>query len=148
MISIRPKYKSKRSLIHLKRSADGIRIGLRQALFEIGRENVKHTRKLIADKNKNGRIYIINGFRHQASAPGEAPANLTGTLQKSVGYTVRGSQQMEFGDTIYYGRYLEEGTKKMAARPHLARTVKEKARDAEQALQGAVDRELKRRATR
>ena len=35
-------------------------------------------------ESKHGRVYIINGQPHQASAPGEAPAVLTGDLVDSI----------------------------------------------------------------
>jgi hypothetical protein len=90
------------------------------ALQEIGRENVRHLRRLIKDPPNTGRIYNRPGNmgrRHQASAPGEAPADQTGRLRKSVSYRVRGSKMfggslvMEFGETAPYGIFLERGTK-------------------------------------
>lgn len=89
-------------------------------LHEIGRENVLHLRRMIRNPPHTGRIYNRPGNmgdRHQASAPGEAPADQTGRLRKSVGYRVRGSKMfggslvMEFGESAPYGIFLERGTK-------------------------------------
>ena len=99
---------------------------VRGALFEVGSENVTHLRGLIRSKDKTGILY----GSHQASAPGEAPAARPNSrLTRTLKYNVRGSYQVEFGDTAPYGGYLEHGTKNMAARPHVIRTVKEKQRD-------------------
>lgn len=144
-ITLKQKPDTNRVIIGVRRSLKKFRRGVRNALFEIGRESVQHTRGLILDENKNGRFYHIKGAIHQASAPGEAPATLTGTLQKSVKYNVRGSSEVEFGDKVYYGKYLEEGTKKMAARPHLAQTVSDRQQNVRLALERHVDRELKKK---
>lgn len=147
MITVKPIKNTNRLIIGIRRSVKGFRRGVRNGLFQIGRENVKHARKLIQEPPKTGRIYSIGGKRHQASAAGEAPANRTGMLKKSVGYRVRASHQVEFGDEVLYGKFLEEGTRRMSPRPHLITTVNAKERDNKNALLEAVNRELKRRAT-
>lgn len=146
MIKVKINHKSRQILMNIQKSMDGHKKGLRNGLYEIGRENVKLTRKFITAKNKTGRIYIIGGRRHQASAPGESPANLTGQLRRSVNYVVRGSSQMEFGDEILYGKFLEQGTSKMLPRPHLIRTVNARGQKNVTVLQRNIDREIKRRA--
>lgn len=138
---------AKRRLRSIKKADELFQRGVRRALFKIGRENIRHTRKLILDKNKNGRIYNFRGRPHQASAPGEAPANMSGTLMKTVKYDVRGSHQVEFGDQVEYGKYLEKGTTKMAPRPHLKRTVKERAKNNSIALRTSVKREIRHAAS-
>jgi hypothetical protein len=146
-ICIKKRSGTEKVLDSINQNVDVFQRGIRRALIRAGRENVRHTRKLILDKNKNGRIYLFRGQPHQASAPGEAPANMSGTLQKTMKYDVRGHQQMEFGDTVIYGKYLEEGTDKIAKRPHLSRTVKEKARDNQTTLGEYVKMEIDRAAT-
>lgn len=47
----------------------------------------KVKKKLAAIPARTGRIYIINGRPHQASAPGEPPAPLTGKLRQSITHT-------------------------------------------------------------
>lgn len=97
----------------------------RIALYNIGKENTRYARQLIIRGPKTGRLYRIKGRkrRHRASAPGEAPANLTGRLQKSVNFIVNGHDEMKFGDQAEYGLFLELGTRKMKPRPHLSTTV-------------------------
>tara|TARA_R110000772_G_C13310322_1_gene440404 strand:- start:13455 stop:13904 length:450 start_codon:yes stop_codon:yes gene_type:complete len=103
--------------------------GIQSALTDIGRKNVKTARELIRDKKKTGRIYTRtrNGrrVRHQASAPGEAPANFTGFLIKQTAFEVSGHRFMKFGNRAPYSAFLELGTKNMAARPFLIKAIKE-----------------------
>jgi len=148
MIKITPNHNNKTVLVELHRSADGIRRGIRRGLFDIGRAHVRNARKSITAGAKTGRVYNIRGTKHQASAPGESPANLSGTLQKSINYTVRGSSEMEFGDKVFYGRFLEDGTTKMKPRQHLGRTVEELRAYTRRTLNRCIDQEIKRRATR
>lgn len=108
----------------------------RIALYNIGKENVRFTRDIIKRGPKTGILYRIPGRkrRHRASAPGEAPANLTGTLRRGVNFKVKGSDQMEFGDTEIYGKFLEIGTRRMKPRPHLIKAVKHNQAFAEKEL--------------
>lgn len=123
MIRIKADHKNKKALVSIRFAMVRSRAGLRAGLIEIGQLNVRYARKIICSKNKNGRLYQFRGRMHRASAPGEAPANMTGALVASIDYSVRGSSQMEFGDKIIYGKFLENGTRNMEARPHLAKTV-------------------------
>lgn len=120
---------NRRVFLQIERLEYNTRGAIHDALHEIGRENVRYTRALILDRNKTGRVYIINGRRHQASAPGEAPANLSGRLERSVDYVVRGFTQMEFGDQVPHGRFLELGTDRIEPRPHLAATVRDRQKE-------------------
>lgn len=47
----------------------------------------KVKKKLSARPARTGRIYIIKGRPHQASAPGEPPAPITGKLRQSITHT-------------------------------------------------------------
>lgn len=133
-ITIEPK-----SLMFLRDIAhhdEKMRGGHRLAFYKIGKENVRVTRELIKKGPKTGRLYRIAGRKrlHRASAPGEPPANLTGRLRRGVDFIVKGTDQMQFGDTVHYGFYLERGTRKMKPRIHLKRAVVKNARFAEQEL--------------
>jgi len=119
----------------LKKSKEGVRLGLVNVAPEIKRE----VRRLIRDPNKTGRIYNINGKRHQASAPGEAPANLTGKLARSVGSSISGYDTLVIGERGHiapYAKYLEYGSPegKILKRPHLRPAVISKAREIEQSI--------------
>ena len=56
------------------------------------------------------------------SAPGEYPHKDTGQLRRFVGYEVNGLVA-RVGTNVEYGKWLELGTSKMAARPWLLRSV-------------------------
>ena len=142
MISIKPKGNTLKAQKTLALALPRVSQGIKDGLHEIGAENVRHMRKLIRDKNKTGRLYFFRGRIHQASAPGQAPANMSGRLARTAKYKVRGTYQMEFGDQKFYGKFLEEGTSKMAKRPHVVRTVREKERDSLRSLSLNVRRRI------
>jgi len=78
-------------------------------------------------KPKHGRTYIINGKKHTASAGGESPAIISGALENSVGYKIRGDD-MDFGagdENIDYAKFLELGTVKMESRSFIVKAVEE-----------------------
>lgn len=117
------------NLSGLSRARGFFSSGIQSALTDIGRRNVKTAREFIRDKNKNGVVYnrIRNGrrVRHQASAPGEAPASFTGFLIKKMAFEVSGHRFMKFGNRAPYSAFLELGTKNMAKRPFLIKAIKE-----------------------
>lgn len=123
------------------------RRGIRQGFFRLGDDLVKEARRSIIKGPKTGRLYRIPGRRrrHRASAPGEPPANLSGALQKSIDYQIRGWDRMEFGsrpqmvngqtrlsNTANYARAQELGNPKgnLAPRPFLAPAVDKMSRNA------------------
>ena len=82
-------------------------------------------RRSIFEGPKTGKIYTSGPqpLPHQASAEGEAPANWTDKLAKSIRYkteaTGEGTAEGEVRVGEAYGDCLENGTVKMAARPFL-----------------------------
>ncbi len=93
----------------LQRSIDPVRAyrGIQEGLEEIGKELVDTARDGIKSPPKTGRIYIINGKWHQASAAGEYPANLSGALQESLSHRVE-NLTMEFGADTKYAKILQQ----------------------------------------
>ena len=78
------------------------RRAIRHGWFALAKDLKQTANKDILRRPKGGRVYIIRGpsgrrRRHIASAPGETHANLSGTLRRSLGWTVRGHSGMEFG---------------------------------------------------
>ena len=127
MISIKVHKRSRKVLLNVPNLVNKYPARIEQALKDIGDEVVKETRVLIKSKNKTGRIYRFRGRLHQASAPGEAPANRTGRLLKSSNYAVRNQQQLSIGESAPYAVFLEDGTRKIKPRPHLIRAIHNKA---------------------
>lgn len=95
--------------------------GVQRGWTDIGLDLVKTAKSTLTTGAKTGRVYKFRGGLHQASAPGEAPANRTGNLRKSLSFKAR-SHELEFGYQAPYGKYLEWGTRKMAPRPNLLQT--------------------------
>ena len=138
---------NRRILLDLGRHPQRIRVGIRQGFFALGRELRDGVRQKIKEGPTTGRLYRIKGRRrrHRASAPGEAPANLSGKLRASVGFDIRGTTQMEFGyrDTVGYGGFLEVGTKNMDPRPALTPQVNESAKNARTHFDREIQKALK-----
>lgn len=102
--------------------------GIQQGLTEIGKNLVKSAEDGIKNPPKTGRLYRIRGGRtHQASAPGQYPAEITGKLRRSLGSNVN-NLIMEFGADTKYAPILQQfdtplktssNFKKIAPRPFL-----------------------------
>lgn len=121
--------------------------GIRRGLLAVGPEIEREVVRRIKSPPKTGRLYFIGGQIHQASAPGESPANLTGTLAESVASEVSSPTILTIGDReniASYGGYMEFGTRdgRIAPRPHLKPAALSKAREVEQAILLGVQREL------
>jgi len=116
-------------LIQLTRAKHLFASGIQSALTDIGRRNVKSARALIINGPKTGIIYTRRRggqrIRHQASAPGESPANFTGMLAKETGFEVSGFRFMKFGSHSKVGFWMELGTKHIQPRPYLIKAIKE-----------------------
>lgn len=104
------------------------REGVRQSWYFTGKDLKDDAQKFITEGPKTGRIYRVKvrgrTILHQASAPGESPANLTGALRASIDYNVSDSGQLEFGagnEDVDYASRLEEEMN----RPFLIRSINE-----------------------
>ena len=131
-------------------------VGIRKAFYFLGKDLRRTSSDLILEKPKTGRLYRLkrNGriVKHRASAPGEAPANFTGSLRRSIDFDVVGGDRMEFGVKsefenrkgtpagVDYGKYLEEGTPKMEKRPFLITSLTKNQANAKEHF----DREIKK----
>ena len=137
---------NKRVTAQIVNSPDATKRGIRNALYLVGRDLTKASRDLIKNPPKSGRFYRIPGrkSRVRASAPGQPPANRTGTLRRNVGFQVEGSNEMEFGvrERINYGKFLELGTRKMAKREFIIKAIDQKQGAIENYLNGEINKEL------
>lgn len=115
-----------------------IRHRLRRSLAISGSEINRETVRLIQSPPKTGRLYRFKGGLHQASAPGEAPANKTGNLSRTNYYKVQSAQELEVGETAEYAGYLEDGTTKMRPRPHIIKAIDNMERNIKRRLDKAI----------
>lgn len=113
------------------------------ALFDIGGRHVTHSKRLM-DRQKSGKQYKINGKGHTASAPGQAPANISDKLKNSIDYTVHANNELIFGyrSTVGtpYGKYLEFGTKTIKKRPNIFATATHKQKQTHRLLIAAASK--------
>ena len=143
-VKISVDHKSQQILLDIGKHGFKHRRALRIALNEIGSHVANKMANYIFRPPKTGRWYNYNGRRYQASAPGESPANRTGKLAGSGGYRVNGYYDVTIYEKAEYSAFLEYGTRKMAARPHLSRAVTATRRDAVKIIQDQINKELKR----
>lgn len=97
---------------------------------------------------RTGRIYRIGrrGKVHQASAPGEAPASLTGKLRQSITHSIQWMGDNVFGEvgtSVPYAAILEYGGVswnggRILPRPYMASTYLEEAEAIDAILEGAT----------
>jgi HK97 gp10 family phage protein len=136
-----PDRRNKKVYAQINRLKPAMHRSVRHGFFDLGKDLRQTASQNILKRPKGGRTYIIRTRggrrrRHVASAPGETHANLSGRLRRSLGWKVRGSSEMEFGygvdkDTTEYAPFVEDGTRRMAARPSLKIAVNETTRNAE-----------------
>lgn len=129
------------------------RQGIRRAMYESGKDLVATSRALVADRNKTGQLYKVNvGFGgqllrrpriHQASAPGEAPARLSGTLNRSTDFFVRGTTELFFGARPAYAPFLE--LKNKLNRPFLRPSITQNERNIIDHFERQVAKQLRKR---
>lgn len=119
--------------------------GIRKALFDIGLDAAREAEMMINNEGREGKAYDINGFIHIASSPGDAPANLSGRLKRSISFAVRGYHEVEYGSPVPYAKFLEVGTNRMEARPFLGKVEEMRGEMHGVMLEQGVDDEIKRR---
>jgi hypothetical protein len=157
-VNIKADYRNKQVFVKIDRLASQSSRAIRQGFFKFGKELVNTSRRLIIDPPKTGNLYRVAGRkrRHRASAPGQAPANLTGALQRSIDYKVYGSSQMEFGSnpsktsgdsgrTARYAKELENGSKRIRGRrPYLETSVRKNAGNGRKHFESELRKALKK----
>lgn len=125
--------------------------GIRQAYYKIGKDLKAYASEKLLEKPKHGRTYYYYRKKvskktgktsyarliHIASAPDEFPANWTGKLRKSIGYLVRGAEQLEFGAATEYASKLE-----LSGRTFLRRSIVERQGVAVEHFQNEIKKTL------
>ncbi len=124
------------------------RRGIEKAWWRSGKDIQGEFNRQVLDKgSKTGRIYIRRDKagrrrKHQASAPGQTPANRTGRYRKDFGFVVRGWHELTVGNAAPYAGYLEEGTSRMRKRPGLGNSIAATERDVMRNLYGDLIDEM------
>lgn len=85
----------------------------------------------------SGRIYVRRRGLHQASAPGEYPANDTGRLLASI-KSSSNDTEATIGTSMYYARWLRGGSRHMARRKMSDNAIQEGAARASPSSRGIV----------
>lgn len=131
MIEFREADSNYRNILKILIAERATNLALTAAWKEVGTLLTNKLQYMIRNGPRTGRVYTFRGRKHQASAPGEVPANRTGKLAKSVKYKATGHHTLVFGEEAEYAGWLENGTHnkgggiKMAPRPHLQVAVTE-----------------------
>lgn len=133
------------------------RRAVRQFWFSMARDMKSASNREILYGRKTGNVYRIKRKdgtfrRHQASAPGEVHANLTGKLRRSLSWQVQGVEHMEFGYGVradgggaqapVYAKFVQWGTSRMEARPSLEFGIEAAQGNAQQHLDFGMAREF------
>lgn len=82
---------------------------------------------VITNKRGNKQTVYRSTTRYTASAPGEAPASRSADLRTRYKWLMKQEKGLPVGyvgNPEPYAKWLEDGTRKMAKRPHLQPTMK------------------------
>jgi hypothetical protein len=109
---------------------------IKRSFHNYGREITVTLKNVIGTGSRSGRVYFIRGRSHQASAPGEPPASLSGRLENSFNYKARFTELLVYSNAFSqrgynYPRRLEEDMN----RPYWEVTHKNNAYKLERELQ-------------
>ncbi len=100
-----------------------------------------HAVKAVQKGPKSGRVYVRGNVKHQASAPGQAPATNTGNLAGGINWNVDASTlTADIFAGAPYAVPLELGTIKMRPRPFLGPALDETAERGLKIFKSALDR--------
>ncbi len=150
MIELTVDPRNKRVNVRIENISQDSSRGIREGFYRLGKRLVRDTSKDILRKPRQGRLYRVRlgpkrVIRHKASVPGEAPANITGKLRRSLGFIVQGFSKMEFGYKQDYGKFLENGTKRIKPRPGLLINIKRNLSVGAGYFEAGIRRNLRRR---
>lgn len=122
------------SVLNLKKHTKS---GIKRAFHKSGQQLKNSFQAEVKFGLKTGHMY----GRHQASAPWETPANLTGNYAKSIGFNVSG-QELRFGNSAAYAGRLEFGTSRMEPRPGLSNAIQDQERNIVRNFLKEIEREI------
>lgn len=116
----------------------------RHTLREVGKLVQEDAKARIKNPPKTGRLYRYKDRKHRASAPGEAPANRSGNLRRSVFYKVENANKLTVSASASYAEFLETGTVNMAPRPFMTPSVKENSKKIDSIFRKRLNIQVKR----
>lgn len=127
------------AFVMISKASHNIPEGCRRGLLEVGPIINRTMINRIINPPKTGKVYKIGGHLHQASAPGESPANLSGRLADSVAYKVAGPHELIVGAEAPYAKWLEGFIRnRIAPRPFIRPSVESNAREIVQSVEKHV----------
>jgi phage gpG-like protein len=94
--------------------------------------------RLIRSSPATGRTYRKGGHTYRASKPGKAPVSQTGRLIGSITTSYKGITG-QVGINVFYGRFLEFGTKRIAPRPAAKLALRKKRPEIREMAKRAID---------
>lgn len=133
---------SRIAFIKISKIRTDINRGIRYGFYWLGKKLVKDASSMMLEKPRSGRTYLYNGRRHVASVAGEAPANRSGALRRSLDFTVSGFDGMTFGYRKEYGKYLEP--KQKLNRPGLLLSIKKNKQTARKYMEQCINKALRK----
>lgn len=134
---------------------------INKAVVKTASEVRNNALKSIRREQSMGRVYthhftamlpsgaLIEGKKrskpHTASAPGDAPNTDTGRLVVSIATENPRKGLSYVGTSVEYGKYLEFGTRRVAARPWLRPAMDKAAPELPNAITNAITTEIEKR---
>lgn len=106
-------------LAKLDKASENVERAVEKGLTAVAYDAMALAQASILRGPKTGRIYKRETRSHQASAPGEAPANDLGFLAQSMRVDVVSRTAVDLKNSASYAIHLEYGTRKMAPRPFM-----------------------------
>lgn len=125
MINIRFDAKTPKVFVSISNLPNANKKALTAAFIEIGANLVRTTENSILNEPKKGLPYKRKGTGviRISSAPGQAPALLTGQYFEGLKSIPNGSNGLQFVNYAPHAKYLEKGTKKMRPRPGMRKAI-------------------------
>lgn len=118
---------------------------INKAVVKTANEVRNNAIKSISREQSMGRTYQRGNVTHTASAPGGAPNTDTGNLVKRIATENPRKGLSYVGTSVEYGKHLEFGTRRMAARPWLRPAMDKAAPELPNAITNAITEEIQKR---
>lgn len=114
----------------------------RRRMLRAGIRVIERNTKNLMTGTRTGRVSIIGGKTHVASAPGEPPAVDTGNLKNSLRVIEVTDDYASFGSSADYAAELEYGLSRIAARPYMRPGAQNSIEEIERVMTAVADEAL------